>query len=91
MRPGGVLQDPVPQPAHQVRQAPPQTSLSPHSLRLCDRTIILRETAGQSDHRDHHQGHAADRQLQLQLQFLHGRLHVVENVKNLVKSFLPKA
>ena len=76
MRPGGVLPDPVPQPAHQVRQAPPQTSLSPHSLRLCDRTIILRETPRESDDGDDHQGHAPDRELQLQLQFLHGRLHV---------------
>ena len=67
VRPGGVLPDPVPQPAHQVWEAPPQTSLTPHCLRLCDRTTFLRQTPGKSDHRDHHQRHAPDRKLQLQL------------------------
>ena len=58
MRPGGVLQDSVPQPAHQVREAPAETPLTPHSLRLCDRTVILRQTRRQDSHRDSHQGHA---------------------------------
>ena len=58
VRPGGVLPDPVPQPAHQVREAPPQTSLSPYCLRLCDRTTLLRQTGRQDSHRDSHTRHA---------------------------------
>ena len=76
MRPGRVLQNSVPQPTHQVREASAETSLAPHRLRLCDRAALLRETARQSDNRDHHQRHAAHRELQLQLQLLDGRLHV---------------
>ena len=44
MRAGGILPHPVPQPAHQVRQAPPQTSLPPHRLRLRHRADLLRPT-----------------------------------------------
>ena len=58
MRAGGVLPDPVPQPAHQVRQAAAQTALPQDRVRLCDRAALLRQTGGQDPHRDPHQGHA---------------------------------
>ena len=58
VRAGGVLPDPVPQPAHQVRQAAAQTALPQDRVRLCDRAALLRQTGGQDSHRDPHQGHA---------------------------------
>ena len=62
MRPGGVLQDPVPQPAHQVRQAAAEAALPEDGVRLCDRAALLREAGGQDADRDPHPGHAAVRQ-----------------------------
>ena len=59
MRAGGVLQDPVPQPAHQVRQAAAEAALPEDGLCLRDRAALLREAGGQDADRDSHQGHAA--------------------------------
>ena len=78
MRPGGVLQDPVPQPAHQVRQAAAEAALPEDGVRLCDRAALLREDGGQGDHRDHDQGHADDGKLPVAEQ-QHGRIHVVQD------------
>ena len=75
MRPGGVLQDPVPQPAHQVRQAAAEAALPEDGVCLRDRAALLREDGGQGDHRDHDQGHADDWQLPVAQQ-QHGGLHV---------------
>ena len=75
MRAGGVLQDPVPQPAHQVRQAAVEAALSEDGVSLRDRAALLREDGGQGDHRDDDQGHAHDRQLPVAEQ-QHGGLHV---------------
>ena len=63
VRPGGVLPDPVPQPAHPLREAPAPAPLPPHCLRLCDRTALLCPPRGQDAHRDAHQRHAALGQL----------------------------
>ena len=62
MRAGGVLQDPVPQPAHQVRQAPAEATLAEDGVRLRDRAALLREAGGQDADRDPHPGHAAVRE-----------------------------
>ena len=59
MRAGGVLQDPVPQPAHQVRQAAAEAALPEDGVCLRDRAALLREAGGQDADRDPHQGHAA--------------------------------
>ena len=59
MRVGGVLQDPVPEPADQVRQAAPPPPLPPHRLRLRHRAALLRPPRRQDAHRDFDQGHAA--------------------------------
>ena len=59
VRAGGVLQDPVPQPAHQVRQAAAEAALPEDGVRLRDRAALLREAGGQDADRDSHQGHAA--------------------------------
>ncbi len=61
MRAGGVLQDPVPQPAHQVRQAAAEAALPEDGVRLRDRAALLREAGGQDADRDPHPGHAAVR------------------------------
>ena len=62
MRVGGVLPHPVPQPAHPVRQASAAPALPAHCVRLCDRTVILRQAGGQDADRDPDQGHAPLRQ-----------------------------
>ena len=59
MRAGGVLPDPVPQPAHQVRQAAAEAALPEDGVCLCDRAALLRQAGGQDADRDPHQGHAA--------------------------------
>ena len=59
MRVGGVLQDPVPEPADQVWQAAPPPPLPPHRLRLRHRAALLRPPRRQDAHRDPDQGHAA--------------------------------
>ena len=59
MRVGGVLQDPVPQPADQVRQAAPPPPLPPHSLCLRHRAALLRPTRRQDAHRNADKGHVA--------------------------------
>ena len=60
---GGILQNSLPQPAHQVRQAVAEAALPEDGVRLRDRAALLREDGGQGDHRDDDQGHADDRQL----------------------------
>ncbi len=76
MRPGRVLPDPVPQPAHPVWEAPATAALPPDRLRLCDRTALLCPPGGQDSHRDAHKGHAAIRQLLPVAEHQHGLLHV---------------
>ena len=63
MRVGGVLQDPVPEPADQVRQAAPPPPLPPHRLRLRHRAALLRPPRRQDAHRDFDKRHAHIRQL----------------------------
>ena len=75
MRAGGVLQDPLPQPAHQVWQAAAKAALPEDRVRLRDRAALLREDGGQGDHRDDDQGYADDWQLPVAEQ-QHGGLHV---------------
>ena len=62
MRAGGVLQDPVPQPAHQVRQAAAEAALPQDGVSLRDRAALLREAGGQDADRDPHLRHAAVRE-----------------------------
>lgn len=65
MRPGGVLQVPVPQPAHQVREAVAALTEFTDCQFGGDRTIVFRETCWENPHRDPDQGHAPIRQLVL--------------------------
>ena len=60
---GGVLQNSLPQPAHQVRQAVAEAALPEDGFRLRDRAALLRQDGGQGDYRDDDQGHADDWQL----------------------------
>lgn len=66
MRPGGVLSDPVPKPADEVRQAAAAATVVAHGLVAGDRAALLRATGRQDADRDAYPGHAAERQ-QLQL------------------------
>ncbi|XP_047502831.1 psoriasis susceptibility 1 candidate gene 2 protein-like [Penaeus chinensis] len=71
VRPRGILQDTVPEPAHPLRQAPPAASFPAHRLFVGDRAAVLREAGRQDAHRDAYQGHAALR-IDLQLA-VHGQ------------------
>ena len=59
VRPGGVLQDAVPQPAHQVREAFAATPVIKDSVSFCDRTAVFREVGRQDTHRNLDKGHAS--------------------------------
>lgn len=61
VRPGGVLPYPVPQPAHQVRQAPFATTIPAHRLVPSHRAALFRAAGGQDADRDAHPRHAAER------------------------------
>ena len=80
VRAGGVLPDPVPQPAHQVRQAAAQTALPQDRVRHRHRAAVLRAARGQGSHRDHDQGHAYDRELPV-AELLHERIHVTATTR----------
>ena len=82
MRAGGVLPDPVPQPAHQVRQAAAQTALPQDRVRHRHRAAVLRAARGQGSHRDDDQGHADDRELPV-AELLHERIHVTATIRGL--------
>lgn len=62
VRPRRVLSEPVPQPTHAVRQAPPQASVPPHRQFTSHRTTLLRTTSREDAYRDPDQGYAALRQ-----------------------------
>ena len=51
---GGILQDSLPQPAHQVRQAVAEAALPEDGVRLRDRAALLRQAGGQDPDRDPH-------------------------------------
>ena len=62
MRPGGILPQSIPQPAHPLWQAPASIALPKDSLLLSHRTALLCQTSRQDAHRDPHPGHAPLRQ-----------------------------
>lgn len=61
VRTGGILSHPVPQPAHQVRQASSSTTLATDSVLAGHRTALLRSSGGQDPDRNPHPRHAAQR------------------------------
>ncbi|XP_076665003.1 COUP transcription factor 2 isoform X3 [Andrena cerasifolii] len=61
VRPGGVLQDPVPESADQVRQAAASTAIPENGVLAGDRAAVLRPARRENADRDAHQGHAAER------------------------------
>lgn len=63
VRPGGILQDAVPQSADQVRQAPPQAPFLTDCVLPSHRATVFCKTGGQDAHRDSYQGHASQWQL----------------------------
>lgn len=63
MRPRGVLQKSVPQPAHEVRETPTKTTLITDSQLTSYRTALLCAVSREDPHRDPDQGHAALREL----------------------------
>lgn len=65
VRPGGVLPLPVPEPADQVRQAPPEAAQPEDGQLGGHRAAVLRPACREDADRDPHQGHAAQRQLLL--------------------------
>lgn len=65
VRPGGVLPVPVPEPAHQVREAAPAAAEPADGQLGGDRAAVLRAPGRQDADRDAHQGHAPLRQLLL--------------------------
>ena len=68
VRARGVLQDPIPEPADEIRQAVAQASLAEDRLVPGDRAAVLRAPGWENADRDVDQGHAAQReQLQLAL------------------------
>lgn len=65
---GGICEEPVSQPAQQVREAPASLAFPPHRLVVRHRAAFLRAVGGENPHRDSDQGHAAvGKQLQLAL------------------------
>lgn len=63
VRPRGVLQKSVPQPAHEVRETPTKTTLITDSQLTSYRTALLCAVSREDPHRDPDQGHAALREL----------------------------
>lgn len=59
MRPGGVLQDPVPKSADEIRQAAATIALAENGVVAGDRAAVLRPTGRENADRDADQGHAA--------------------------------
>lgn len=58
MRPRGVLQDAVPQPADEVREAAPEVAQPADGQFGGDRAAVFRKTGRKDAHRDLDQGHA---------------------------------
>ena len=58
MCPRGVLPQPVPQPADEVREAAAETALPPDGVIVGHRAAVLCAPRGQDPNRDPHQGHA---------------------------------
>ncbi|GFT32114.1 uncharacterized protein NPIL_672091 [Nephila pilipes] len=56
---GGILPDPVSQPAHSIRKAATPAPFSPDGEFAGDRAALLRAPGGQDAHRDTYPGHAA--------------------------------
>lgn len=68
VRARGVLQDPIPEPADEIRQAVAEAALPEDGLVPGDRAAVLRAPGRENADRDADQGHAAQRkQLQLAL------------------------
>lgn len=65
VRPRGVLPEPVPQPAHALRQAPVAATLPPHRQLTSHRAAVLRTPRREDPDRNTHQGYAAVRELLL--------------------------
>lgn len=86
VRTGGVREEPVPEPAHPLRQAAAASALA--AIRVCagHRTALLRAAGGQDAHRDPHPGHATERRF-LQLA-LHG--HPMTDPRCRRRHFLPR-
>lgn len=42
MRPGGVREEPVPEPAQPLREAPAAAAVAPHRLVVSNRAAVLR-------------------------------------------------
>ena len=88
MRAGGVLPDPVSQPANQVWQAPAPAPLPAHRVRLGHRAALLCPPRRQDAHRDPDQGHAPVRQHIPVADLVHGLLHVkIEKRKTFSASY----
>ncbi|KAG6446059.1 hypothetical protein O3G_MSEX004251 [Manduca sexta] len=73
-----ILQESVPQPAHEVWEATPPTALAKDRQLTSHRAAILRAAGGEDAHRDPHQGHAALREFVLMA--VHGD-HVTHDVE----------
>lgn len=58
---GGVLQDPVPEPTDEIRQAAAAIALAENGVVAGDRAAVLRTAGRENADRDADQGHAAQR------------------------------
>ena len=58
MRARGVLPEPLPKPADEVREAAAETALPPDGVIGSHRAAVLCAPRGQDPDRDPHQGHA---------------------------------
>ena len=67
MRARGVLPEPLPQPADEVREAAAETALPPDGVIVGHRAAVLCAPRGQDAHRDPHQRHAPLRELSVAL------------------------
>lgn len=59
VRPRRILQDPVPEPAHEVREASPPATLVTDRQLPSDRTALFREASWEDAHRNANPRHAA--------------------------------